>query len=214
MDAKARTSGRGGGAGAGGGDLVLVALVPEPGEPAAEDPVDPFRADDLLLGPGEAGGVEDEGEALRAAETAARAVQLLEGADLSELRPVGAVDHQVGAVRKAVAAAEMVGGVGPERLERVIALDPALVEAALPPRRPRPPHRNRPEARRADQDEADAGVLFEGRQELRVERLDPLKGHPARLAREADQAEAAGGHHRELGDPVAVGLLDVAAGVG
>ena len=36
-------------------------------------------------------------------------------------------------------------------------------------------------------------------QQPRVQLLDPLERDPARLARERDQAEVAGGHHRQLG---------------
>ena len=55
-----------------------------------------------------------------------------------------------------------------------------------------------PVALRADEDEPDPGMVAQRRDQQRVERFDPLEGDPAGLAREADQAEAARGHHREL----------------
>ena len=108
-------------------------------------------------------GVQDEGEALRPAHAAVRADQLLEGGDLAELRPEGAVDHQVGAVREAVGAPQVVGGVGAEGRQRVLALDPALVEEVDARRA----DRDRAVALRADQDEADPGVLAERREQAR-----------------------------------------------
>ena len=99
---------------------------------------------------------------------------------------------------------------GPKGAERVLPLDPVLVEEPGPVLA----DHDRARALGAHQHEADPGVVAERRQEPRVEGVQPLQGHPARLAREADQAEAAGGHHGELRDLVAVRLLDLAAGVG
>ena len=74
--------------------------------------------------------------------------------------------------------------------------------------------RDRPEALRADQDEADPGMVAERRDQQRVERLEPLQGDPAGLAREADQAEAARGHHRELGHLAPVRPVHLLADLG
>jgi len=48
----------------------LEGLVAKLGEPAAEDPVHALRPDHLVVGPLELARMEDEGEALRAAEAA------------------------------------------------------------------------------------------------------------------------------------------------
>ena len=59
------------------------------------------------------------------------------------------------------------------------------------------------------------GMVAQGRDQGRIERLDPLEGDAAGLAREGDQAEATRGHHRELRElAIVVRLLDLAARVG
>ena len=74
--------------------------------------------------------------------------------------------------------------------------------------------RHRPAALGAHEDEPDALVVAERRQQPRVQRLDLLERDPPRDPREADQPEAARCHHRELRDLPAVRLLDVLADVG
>ena len=60
---------------------------------------------------------------------------------------------------------------GPNGRQRVLPLDPVLVEEVGAARA----DRQRPVALGADQDEADPGVLAERRDQPRVERLDPLQ---------------------------------------
>ena len=72
--------------------------------------------------------MEDEGPRLRAAEPAVEADQLLERAALVEGRVVEAADHDVGDVREAVGAPQVPAGGGREGRQRVLALDPPLVE--------------------------------------------------------------------------------------
>ncbi len=120
--------------------------------------MDAFGPDHVALGPGQLARVEDEREALRAPHAAVRADQLLEGGDFAELGPERAVQHQVGAVGEAVGAAQVLGGVGAEAGQRVLALEPILIEEP----RPALADRERAEALRADQQEADPGVVAEG----------------------------------------------------
>ncbi|GAA2951877.1 hypothetical protein GCM10011428_84560 [Streptomyces violaceus] len=61
----------------------------------------------------------------------------------------------------------------------------------------------------ADQQEAYAGVVGEGRQQRGVAGVDLLLAHPVRDVREGDQAEVAGGQHDRLG--TARGAVPLAA---
>ena len=85
--------------------------------------------------------------------------------------------------------------------ERILALDVVVLEPAHPVRA----DHERAGALGADQQEADARVVAQRRDERRPAALDRLERHAPGLAREADQPEVAGGHDRELRD--AVGLL-------
>src|SRR6202012_5517986 len=102
--------------------------VSELDQPATQDVVDRLRADDLVGGPLEVGGGGGQRGRLRAAEPAVRSDQFLEGGDFRRLGPVGAVDHQVRAVGEAVGAPQVIGGVGAEGRERVLAGAPAESE--------------------------------------------------------------------------------------
>ena len=57
----------------------------------------------------------------------------------------------------------------------------------------------RPVLLRAHQQEPDAGVIAQRRDEPWVERMDSLQRHAPRLARERDEPQAARGHHHHLG---------------
>ena len=87
------------------------------------------------------------------------------------------------------------GGVGAERSERVGAEDLAALQPVDAVR----PDRQGAVALGVDEQEADPLVVSELLDQARVKRLDPLEREPARLAGEADQPEAARGHHGELG---------------
>ena len=76
------------------------------------------------------GGMEDERVGLRPAQRAVRTDLMLEGGDLVELGVVAAVDHQVGDRAVAIDLADLDNGVGPERLQRVVAVDLASVQVA------------------------------------------------------------------------------------
>jgi hypothetical protein len=86
----------------------------------------------------------------------------------------------------------VVGGVLAEGRQRVLALDPVVGEVTDAAGA----DRQRPVALGADEDEADTGMVAQGRDQPRVERFDPLQRNTAGLARERDQAESARGHHR------------------
>ena len=76
----------------------------------------------------EVGGVEDERAGLEAADAAVEGDQLLEGAAFVEVGVVEAADHDVADVLEAVGAEQVLGRVGREVGERVVALDAALRE--------------------------------------------------------------------------------------
>ena len=78
--------------------------------PTGEHAVNLLRADDRLLWDGQLDGVEDERLRLGAAEPAVEGDQLLEGAALLQDRVVEGADHDVGHVREAVRAEEVLGG--------------------------------------------------------------------------------------------------------
>lgn len=59
----------------------------------------------------------------------------------------------------------------------------------------------------ADEQEADAGVVGEGRQQGGVAGVDLLLGHPVRHVREGDQSEVAGGQDDGFGGPRGAVLL-------
>ena len=109
--------------------------------------------------------MQQKRERLAAAEPAVGADQLLERRDLVPFLPVGAVEDDVRAVGEAVGAPHVAGGVGPERRERVRALDPPLVEVvgALGAQH------HRAVLLGADEHEADAGVIAQGRQQPRIQ---------------------------------------------
>ena len=89
-------------------------------------------AEDRRLRRGEVGGVEHERVRLRSAEGTVRSHLVLEGGHLLELRVVAAVDHQVRHRPVAVDLAHLLHRVGPERLQRVGAIDDACAQVAAP----------------------------------------------------------------------------------
>ena len=94
--------------------------------------------------------VEDERPRLRAAEPAVEADQLLERAALVERRVVEAADHDVGDVREAVGAQQVLRrALGENGGERILALDAALVELVGAVAGRARPRRARPSARAA-----------------------------------------------------------------
>jgi len=101
-------------------------------EPGPEDPVDLFGAHDLIAGPGKLARVQHERVALRPTHPSMGADELLERRHLAELRPVGAVDHHVRAMRKSVGAKEVARGIGAERAQWVLAFHSPLVEICRP----------------------------------------------------------------------------------
>ena len=101
--------------------------------------------------------VEDERLRLRPAEAAVERDQLLEGAALVEQRVVEAVDEDVGHVREAVGAPQVLARVGREARERVLAVDAAVREVVDAARA----ERDRPVIGGADEHEADVRVLAE-----------------------------------------------------
>ena len=111
-------------------------------------------------------------------------------------------------MREAIGAAHVRGGVEPERRERVLALDEPLVQvvdavgaeghgAAL---------------LGANDDEADPGMLAQGRDQAGMQLTEPFQGHAAGLAREAHQPQTTRGHDHDLGQIVAG--LDLGARLG
>src|SRR5680860_523492 len=167
-------------------------------QPPGEDRVQTLGADHLPGGPVQVLGVQYEGVALATAEPAVAPDQLLEGRYLVDLGPVGAVDQQVRAVGKARRPQQVVAGVRPVRRQRVLALNPIvfeLVNAAGT-------ERERPVTLRLGKHEADPGMATQSLDQAGVQLLDLLQADPPRQPRETDQAEAAGGHHRDLRLPV------------
>lgn len=120
---------------------------------------------------------------------------LLEREHLAVGRVVEGVDHDVRGVREGVGAAHDVGGAGAERgqgarvVVEVVQRDLRAVRAEHDPA----------VAFAADQQEADAGVVGEGRQQRGMPGVDLLLGHAVRHVRERHQAEVAGGEHDRLG---------------
>ncbi len=121
-------------------------------------------------------------------------------------RVVPGVDHDVGGVREGVGAPDGVRDAGAEVRQRALFVvefghrelhavraedDPAVLLAA-------------------DEDEADAGVVGEGRQQRRMTGVDLLLGHAVRHVREGDQAEVAGGQHDRLGVTAGLAVEPVA----
>jgi hypothetical protein len=150
--------------------------VAEGREPAAQDAVHALSTDHRLVRPGQLGRVQHERMRLRPAHSAVRADQLLERGHLTGLVPVGAVEHQVGAMREGVGAAQVLGGVRSEGGKRIRSLDPAGVEvvhAVLA-------DRERAVARGAHHHEGDAGVVAQLRQQ------------PGMQLRQAFQRDASG----------------------
>src|SRR5665809_40647 len=101
-------------------------------EPAAKLPVHRLDAYDrrLLLAP--SAGNEREGPALPPTQASVRAHELLERRDLVRLGIEHAVDKDVGAVREAVGATEVVGRVAPEVKERIVAGDDVVSQPPCP----------------------------------------------------------------------------------
>ena len=182
--------------GADGGLLRVEGGVAERRQPAAQHAVQVRGADDLLLGHGQRGGGQDEGERLWSAEPAVGADQLLEGRDLLGLRPVGAVDHDVGAVGEAGGAGDVRGGARAERRQRVGAGDGAVVELVLAAGA----EHEVAAVVVAHEDEADARVREQRRQQRRVVGVDRRAADAAGQAGEGDEAEAARGHDDDLGE--------------
>src|SRR5688572_1736406 len=103
-----------------------VLTVAELNEPASKLPVDGLRPDELLLGQLQFCRVEQKRERLRAAHSAVGSNELLEGGHLVRVLPVGAVDHDVGAVREAVGAPHVARGVGPEGGQWILSIHALL----------------------------------------------------------------------------------------
>ena len=106
------------------GSVAALERLPPP----LEQRVHRGRADDRLVRDRERRRVQDERPGLRAAEAAVERDQLLERAALVEQRVVEAADHDVGHVREAVGAPQVLGRVRREARERVLALDAAVGE--------------------------------------------------------------------------------------
>src|SRR5205823_8009619 len=107
-----------------------VVLLTELGKPAAQVPVHGLGADDVLVGQPEFHRMQQERKRLRPAEAAVRADELLEGRHLVRVAPVAAVEHDVGAVRKAVGAQHVTGGLVSERHQGILSHHPILARKA------------------------------------------------------------------------------------
>src|SRR5437879_9318389 len=127
--------------------------------------------------------MEDERPCLGSAEAAVEGDQLLERAALVEIRVIEAVDQDVGGLRESVRTEEMPRRVRRVGRKRVLPLDPAVFERMNPPR----PERERPEDGRADEYEADVGVLAKRRDQLRVPFLDLFERQSPRRVHEVDE---------------------------
>ena len=101
---------------------------PAASAPAREHRVHLLGADDRLGRDRQLDRVQDERPGLGSAQAAVEGDQLLERAALLELGVIEAVDHDVGDVLEPVGPAQVRGGVGRERRQRVLALDPPLVQ--------------------------------------------------------------------------------------
>ena len=128
---------------------------------------------------------------------------------LFEVGVVKAVDHDVGDVRESVGAPQVFGGVGGERLEWVVSLDPAGLQVVGAARA----DGDRAVLGRAHQQESDVGVSAERWDQVGVALLDLLGAQPALLLHQVDEAEVAGAQHNGVlvAHPV---LLMLAAAAG
>jgi hypothetical protein len=90
-------------------------------------------------------------------------------------------------VREAVGAPQVIGRVGPEGGQRVLAFDASVIEVM----RPAGADGQRAVALRTDHQEPHARMLAQGGHESRVVLVDPLQRHPSRLPGKGDQAQAA-----------------------
>ncbi len=134
------------------------------------------------------------GSRLRAAEPAVERDQLLEGAAFVHIRVVEAADHEVCDVREAVRTQQVVRRCGREVRQRVIALDPPVLEVV----RSGSPERQRAVLSRTHEDPADVWMLAQGRQQARVPFLDLLLRQPSLLFHEVHEAEVARAEHDDL----------------
>jgi hypothetical protein len=132
-----------------------------------------------------------------------RTHELLERRDLVELGPVGAVDDDVRAVGEPVGAQDVAGGVGPEWREWIVAFDAVFVEvvdAAVA-------DGQRAVQVGAHEQEADAGVVAQRRDDPRVALLEHLERHAPGQAGKRDKPQAARRHRDDLRRLLALVLL-------
>jgi hypothetical protein len=115
--------------------------------------------------------VQEERERLRPPHSPVRSDELLEGRDLVEVRPVGAVDDDVRAVGEGIGAPDVPGRVRPEGRERIVALDARLVEVVGAGAA----DRHRAVRLGAHEQEADPLVVAQGGDHSGVARLQPLQ---------------------------------------
>src|ERR671910_504708 len=173
---------------------VAVDLMPEVGEPPAHLEVHRLGTDYGLLRKRPVPRYEHERVRLRSAQTSVRADEFLKGSHLSGLRPVGAVHHDIGAIRETVSAFDVPGRIRTEGRKRVLSFHAIFVEkveALLA-------DDDRPALLGASEQETDARMIPQRGDEVRVALVDPFYRDPPGLPREGDEPEAAGGHDDEL----------------
>ena len=143
--------------------------------------------DDRLGGQRHARRAEDEWSGLRAAESAVEGDQLFERAALVERGVIEAADHDVGDVRESIRALQVPCRRRRERSQRIVAVDPTLVEVVGAGRA----EDDRTVFGRANEQPADVGVLTHARKQLGVTLVDLLEREPSLFLHEIDESEVA-----------------------
>ena len=154
--------------------------------------------------------VEDERLGLRAAEAAVERDQLLEGAALVEVGVVEGADHDVGDVREPVRAEQVPRRVRREVRERVLALDPSVVQEV----RPLAPIASAPCSSERTSSQPTCGCAASAGTSRGWRCVDLLARHPARLVHQVDEPEVPRREHDDVlsGDVVLRPLFCLRAG--
>ena len=101
-------------------------------QPALEETVDRFGADQAAAVRLPSGRRKDEGLGLIAAKPSVTADQFLESGDLVAFRYADAVHENVGCVRKPAGSTQMIGRVSPVISQRIFAFHPSVLQIASP----------------------------------------------------------------------------------
>ena len=104
--------------------------MPEVGEPPAHLAVHCLGSDYGLLRKRPVSRHQHERVRLRSAQTSVRADEFLEGSYLPGFRPVGAVYHDIGAVRETVSAFDVLGRVRTEGRKRILSFYAMFIKKA------------------------------------------------------------------------------------